>query len=87
MQIKYLRNNKNEIELELDNLTIAELLRAYLNKDDSVILAAWRKEHPSKNPKLIIKTKNKPAKKALNDTISLIERELNALLSDFKKAK
>jgi len=87
MEIKYLKNEKNEAEIELDNLTIAEVLRAYLNKDSAVEFAAWRRPHPSKNPILKIKTKGKTVKKALQDAVSVIEKEADKLVSNFKKGK
>jgi len=86
MKINYIKEEKNEIELELDNITIAEILRAYLIQDEDVEFAAWRKEHPTKNPILKIKTSGKTAKKALNDAIEKIEKELDKIESDFKKA-
>ena len=87
MEFKVLINKKEELKIELDNLTVAELLRVYLNKDDSVKLAVWRREHPEKSPVLLIQTKNKTAKKALNDAISKIEKELNSILKEFKELK
>lgn len=87
MQIQYLKEEKNELEIEISSATIAELLRAYLNQDDFVLLAAWRREHPTKNPKLKIKTKDKTAKKALNDAVSRIEKDLDKLEASFKKVK
>ncbi len=83
----YLKQEKNEIELELSSVTVAELLRAYLNQDEGVTLVAWKREHPTKNPRLKIKTKDKTAKKALHDAIADIEKDLDKLESSFKKAK
>lgn len=87
MEIKILNNSKEEIEIEIESLTIAEILRVYLNKDSSIIFAAWKREHPTKNPILKIKTKNKTAKKAVNDAISAIEKDLDKTLNEFKKLK
>ena len=39
MEINILKNSKEEIELEIENLTIVEVLRKYLNKDSSVSFA------------------------------------------------
>ena len=86
MQIKYLKDEKNEVEIELDNTTIAEILRAYLIQDDNVEFAAWRKEHPTKNPILKIKTEGKTASKALKDAVEKIEKELDKIQSEIKKA-
>jgi len=87
MEIKILRDEKNELKLGLDNLTIAEILRSYLNQDESVSFAAWRREHPSKGPILDIKTEGKTAKKALQDAVSKIEKDTEKILAEFKKAK
>ncbi len=87
MEIRYLKQEKNEIEVELDNLTVAEILRVYLNKDPAVSFAAWRREHPSKNPVLKVKTSGKTAKKAISDAASKIEKEADKLVRDFKKGK
>ena len=87
MNINILKVEKEELEIEIDSITIAEILREYLNKDDDVKLAAWRREHPNKNPVLLVKTKGKTAKKAVVDAISQIEKESTKLLSDFKKSK
>lgn len=85
MQVKYLKEEKNEVEIEMDNLTVAEILRAYLVKDENVEFAAWRREHPTKNPVLKVRTKGKTAKKAIQDAVARIEKELDKLLEDFKK--
>ncbi|MFZ1970725.1 MAG: RpoL/Rpb11 RNA polymerase subunit family protein [Candidatus Nanoarchaeia archaeon] len=87
MEIKVLNNSKEELEIELDSLTIAEILRVYLNKDSSVVFAAWKREHPTKNPVMLIKTKGKTAKKAVEDAVSLITKELEKVENDFKKLK
>ncbi len=82
-----MKDEKNDAEIEMDNLTIAEILRVYLNKDSSVSFVAWRREHPSKNPILKVKTKGKTVKKALSDAASQIEKEADKLVNDFKKGK
>ncbi len=87
MEIKFLRREKNEAEIEISNLTIAEILRAYLIKDEKVSFAAWRREHPTKNPILKIKTKGKTVSKALQDAIDQIEKEADLLVKNFKKSK
>ena len=87
MEVSILKDTKNEIEIELENLTIAEILRVYLNKDSSVEFAAWKREHPTKSPVLAVKTKGKTAKKAINDAVNLITKDLDKVESDFKKMK
>ena len=87
MNINIINSSKDEIEFELDNLTLAEILRVYLNKDSNVDFVAWKREHITKNPILKVKTKGKTAKKAINDAVSAIEKDLDKTLSDFKKLK
>ena len=87
MEVNVIKSEKDEIEVELGNLTIAEILRVYLNKDSSVSFAAWRREHPTKKPKLLVKTKGKNAKKAIVDSVKAIEKDLDKLQNDFKKLK
>ncbi len=87
MEIKILKDEKNELEINLDNQTIAELLRVYLNEESGVDLAVWKREHPSKPIIFLIKTSGKSPKKALQDVISKIEKETSGILSEFKKAK
>ena len=87
MEVNVLKSAKDEVEVELGNLTIAEILRVYLNKDSDVSFAAWRREHPTKKPRLLVKTKGKSAKKAISDSVKSIEKDLDKLSSDFKKLK
>ena len=87
MELKVLTNSKEELEVQLENLTLVGILRVYLNKDSSVVLAAWRRDHPTEKPILKIKTKGKTAKKALNDAISAISKDLDKAEDDFKKMK
>lgn len=87
MLIKYLKQEKNEAEIEMDNPTVAEVLRAYLAQDESVSFVAWRKEHPFKNLVLKIKTDGKTVDKAIKDAIAKIDKELDALEAEVKKGK
>lgn len=87
MEINIVKSSKDEIELEIENLTIAEILRVYLSKDANVNFVAWRREHPTKRPLLIIKAKGKTAKKAVDDAVAQIVKDLDSLDSEFKKLK
>ena len=85
MEIKIISKDKNNLRIKIDNLTVAELLRDMLWQNKSTELAAWHREHPSKPPHLILRTKG-DAKKTLLETIENI-KEINAeLLEEFKKA-
>ena len=87
MEINVIKDDKDEIEISLDNQTIAEVLRAYLNKDDKVKLAVWKKEHYSRPLIMRIETSGKTPKKALNDAISEVKKDLKKYSDEFKKAK
>ena len=87
MEVKIIKNAKEEIEFQLESLTLAELLRVYLNKDSAVNFAAWKREHITEKPIMLVKTKGKTAKKALSDAISAATKELDKIESDFKKMK
>ena len=87
MEINILKNTKEELEAEIESLTIVEILRVYLNKDGHVSLAVWKRDHPTKKPILLVKTKGKTAKKAINDAVSAITKDLEKVESDFKKLK
>ena len=84
MEVKILKDEKNVLDVELDSLTIAEVLRAYLNKQN-VKLAAWRREHPTKNPVLHIEADN--PKKVLKTAITQLEKEIDKAVDEFKKLK
>jgi DNA-directed RNA polymerase subunit L len=86
MEVKIVKDEKDNLLIEIDNQTVAELLRVYLNKDDAVELAAWKREHSDKPVIFEIKTKGKTAKKALNDAIASIEKDTGKITDEFKKA-
>lgn len=85
MNIKILKSDKNEIEVEIDNITIAEVIREYLHKDSSVEFAAWKRDHPDKPVILRVETKNKSAKKAIEDAVNIIIKEADNLVAKVKK--
>lgn len=82
-----LKLEKEEAEVELDDLTMAEILRVYLNKDNNVSFAAWKRVHLTEKPILKVKTKGKTAKKAISDAVSDITKDLDKTLAEFKKMK
>jgi DNA-directed RNA polymerase subunit L len=87
MEVNILKESKEELEAEVGSLTMVEILRVYLNKDPSVTFAAWKREHPTKKPILAVKTKGKTPKKAINDAIDAITKDLDKIEADFKKLK
>lgn len=84
MEVEIVKQAKNEIELKVDNITIAEILRVYLNKE-GIEFAAWRREHPSKPVVFRIEAKSGTAKKAVADAVSAIKKDLSKISSLIKK--
>lgn len=84
MEIKVLSEDKKSMDIEVDNLTVVELMRVYLNKEGAK-MAAWRRDHPSKNPILHIEAEN--PRKLVQKTIEAIQKELSSIEADFKKLK
>ncbi len=84
MQVEIVKQDKNDFEFKLDNPTIAEILRVYLNTQE-VDFAAWRKEHPTKPIILKIQTSNKTAKKAVSDAVATIKKDLEKISLTLKK--
>lgn len=84
MEIKILKDEKDCLDIEFNNLTIAEVLRAYLVKEN-VKLAAWKRDSPYANPVLHIEA-NEP-KKVLKAAIAALEKEVDMIVNDFKALK
>lgn len=84
MEVKILKDEKNELDVEVGSLTIAEVLRVYLNKEGAK-LAAWKRDHPTKNPIIHIEGDN--PKKLLKSAIAKLEKEIDKTVEDFKKLK
>ncbi len=84
MEIKVLKDEKNVLDVEISSLTIAEVLRVYLNKQGAK-LAAWKKEHQTSNPVLHIEADN--PRKMLKDAIKALEKEIDNAVDEFKKLK
>jgi DNA-directed RNA polymerase subunit L len=84
MEIEILNDNKNEVELKMDNVTVAELLRVYLN-EQGIEFAAWRREHPTKPIMFRIKSSGKTVKKAVGDAISTVKKDLDDVEKSMKK--
>ncbi len=79
MEIEIIKSEKDDIELKIDNVTIAELLRVYLSKTEGVDFVAWRREHISKPAVLKVQTSGKTVKKAISEAISAIEKDSSKL--------
>ena len=84
MDVKILKDEKTELDVELPGLTVAEVLRVYLNKEGANV-AAWKRSHPTEKPILHIEADN--PKKVLKAAIAALEKEIDATVDEFKKLK
>ena len=78
-----MKHEKNSVELSIDNLTVAEILRVYLNRE-GIEFAAWRREHPSK-PILFKIESSGSVKKAVSDAVDAIKKDCDKILALVKK--
>ena len=84
MEIEILKQDKNDLEVKLDNVTVAEILRVYLNKQ-GVEFAAWRREHPTKPAIMKVRSSGGTAKKEVSDAVIAIKKDLDKILKGVKK--
>ena len=77
--MKILKNEKNELEIELEeDLGFLNLLVDRLLKDENVEIAQYSKDHPLVgNPVLYIKTKSKTPKTILKAVLKEMKKEVN----------
>jgi len=87
MELNILKSSKDEMEVEIGSVTLVEILRVYLNKDAGVTFAAWKQKHPTEKPILKVQTKGKTPKKAINDAVNSITKDLDKVEKDFKAMK
>ena len=84
MEVKILKDEKNVLDIEVSSLTIAEVLRVYLNKEGAKV-AAWKRDHPTESPVIHIEADN--PKKLLKSAIATLGKEIDKAADDFKKLK
>lgn len=84
MNVEVIKAEKEEIELHIDNLTIAEIVRVYLYKTGTDF-AAWRREHPSKPILFDIRSSTKSIKKAVSDAVVEIKKDCGKITALVKK--
>ena len=84
MEVEIVSQSANEIELKIDNLTVAEILRVYLN-EQGIKFAAWRREHPTKPIVFRIESSGKTVKKSLSEAVSAISKDLDSLTKSLGK--
>lgn len=84
MNVEIVKQEKDDLELRIDNSTVAEIVRVYLN-EQGVKFAAWRRDHPSKPLILRVQTSSGTVKKAISDAVSAIQKDLAGFNALFKK--
>lgn len=84
MNIEIIKQDKNSVELKIDNLTVAEILREYLNRQE-IEFAVWRREHPSKPLLMKIESSSGSVKKAVADAIEAIKKDADKITNLAKK--
>jgi DNA-directed RNA polymerase subunit L len=84
MEMKVLQSEKDLVEIALDNITVAEILRVYLN-EQGVKFAAWRREHPEKPIVFRIESSSGTVKKAVSDVVKAIQKDCDGVLNLLKK--
>lgn len=87
MEIKILKDEKNRLEVQFDNQTVAEIVRVYLNQDSDVELGVWKREHYSKPVVLTVVTRSKSAKSVLQNAISKVQKDIEKYVGEYKKLK
>ena len=82
MNIEVVKSEKGHAEFMFDNLTVAEILRVYLN-NEGVDFAAWKREHPFKP--LLFRIESGNVKKSVGDAVSSIKKDIDKVVSAVKK--
>ncbi len=84
MHIEIISHNSNECEIRIDNLTVAEALRVYLN-EQGIKFAAWKRDHLTQPAIFRIETSGKTVKKAVSDAVSAISKDVESLVKIVSK--
>ncbi|MBS3083673.1 hypothetical protein J4423_02610 [Candidatus Pacearchaeota archaeon] len=84
MNVEIISQESDKIELRVDNLTVAEILRVYLN-EQGIKFAAWRRDHLTKPVIFKIESSGKSVKKAVSEAVSAISKDLNSLVKGLDK--
>lgn len=75
MNVEIISEENDLLELRVDNLTVAEILRVYLN-ESGVKFAAWRRDHLTKPVIFRVESSGKTVKKAISEAVSSINKDL-----------
>ena len=78
MNVEIISDESDVLEFRIDNLTIAEILRVYLN-NNGVKFVAWRRDHLTKPVIFRVESSGKNVRKVISEAISSINKDLSAL--------
>ncbi|MEK6800859.1 MAG: hypothetical protein AABY10_01505 [Nanoarchaeota archaeon] len=84
MDIKILKQEKNGLEFTIDSITVAEILRVYLNKNNTDF-AAWRRVHPDEPLLMKVESSGKNVVKEISEAVEMIKKDLNKIQALVKK--
>lgn len=79
MNVEIVSYTDHECELKIDNITVAEALRVYLN-DQGIKFAAWRRDHITQPVTFRIESSGKSVKKAVSEAVSAISKDSEAII-------
>ena len=79
--MEVVNQEKDSVDIKIDNVTVAEILRVYLNQHGAD-MAVWRREHPTKPALMKIHGKN--VKKNVSDSVSAIKKDMDKILKGIK---
>ena len=70
MKVEIVRESERELEVRIDDLTIASMVTKYLQEDERVEVASFRREHPLfPDTVLYLRVKGGNPREVLADTI------------------
>ncbi len=84
MEIKIREHTKNEVEISIDNQTVAEIVRQYLNANN-IEFAAWRREHPTQPIIMRVHSSGKSVSGEIADAVNAIKKDMRAIANLLKK--
>ncbi len=84
MNIEVISHSANECEVRVDNLTVAEIMRVYLN-EQGIKFAAWRRDHLTQPAIFRIESSGKTVKKAISEAVAAASKDIDLLIKSADK--
>lgn len=79
MNVEVISHSANDCEVKVDNLTVVEIMRVYLN-EHGIKFAAWRRDHLTQPAIFKIESSGKTVKKAIAEAVSAISKDVDSLI-------